>query len=57
MTPHAEIRPIAVGEALRCITSKCLCATTKKKAAPLFQPYQFVPSGSESIIHNLHDNH
>lgn len=34
---HPEIQPIAVSEALRWLTGKCLCALVKVKASELFQ--------------------
>ena len=55
--PH-DIRPIAVGEALRRLTSKCLCILTKAKAAEYFEGYQTgvaCPGGSEIIVHGLRD--
>ena len=36
-----DIRPIAVGESLHCMTSKRLCAIVKGKAAEFFEPHQF----------------
>eukprot|EP00731_Ephydatia_muelleri_P011926 Em0006g820a len=51
-----DIRPIAVGEVLRRLTSKCLCAIVKSKASEFFNPYQYgvvCPSGVEKIIHSL----
>ena len=36
-----DIRPIAVGEVLRRLTSKCLCAIVKYKASEFFNPYQY----------------
>ena len=51
-----DIRPIAVGEVLRRLTSKCLCAAVRAKAASFFEPYQFgvaCPSGAEKIAHGL----
>ena len=53
-----DIRPIAVGEALRRLTSKCLCILTKAKAAEHFEGYQTgvaCPGGSEITIHGLRD--
>ena len=50
-----DIQPIAVGEALRRLTSKCLCTITKSKASD-FSPHQLgvaCPSGAEKIIHGL----
>ena len=34
-----DIRPIAVGEALRCLTGKCLCAMVKVKATDFFSSF------------------
>ena len=36
-----DIRPIAVGEALRRLVGKCVCAVEKSKASDFFAPYQF----------------
>ena len=52
--PH-DIRPI---EALRRLTSKCLCILTKAKAAEYFEGYQTgvaCPGGSEISVHGLRD--
>ena len=51
-----DIRPIAVGEVLRRITSKCLCHLIRVKAADFFQPLQLgvaCPQGVEKIVHHL----
>ena len=51
-----DVRPIAVGESLRRLTSKCLCAVVKGKAAEFFKPYQFgvaCSNGAEKIAHGL----
>ena len=51
-----DIRPIAVGEVLRRLVGKCLCAALRVKAASFFEPYQFgvaCPRGAERIIHGL----
>ena len=51
-----DIRPIAVGEALRRLTGKCLCAVLKSKASEFFAPFQFgvaCPAGAEKVIHGL----
>ena len=51
-----DICPIAVGETLRRLTAKCLCAVVKAKAAEFFQPHQFGYSCSiraEKIAHGL----
>ena len=53
---HPDIRPIAVGESLRRLTGKCICALVKDKASDLFQPLQLgvaCSSGSEKIFHGL----
>ena len=47
-----------MGEALRRLTSKCLCILTKAKAAEHFEGYQTgvaCPGGSEITIHGLRD--
>ena len=51
-----DVRPIAVGESLSHLTSKCLCAVVKGKAAEFFKPYQFgvvCSNGAEKIAHDL----
>ena len=51
-----DICPITVGEALRRLVGKCLCAVTKEKASEYFAPLQMgvaCPSGAEKIIHGL----
>ena len=51
-----DIRPIAVGEALRRLTGKCLCAMVKVKATGFFHPFQYgvaCPFGAEKIAHGL----
>ena len=51
-----DVRPIAVGEALRRLTEKCLCSLIKYKASEFFQPLQFgvaCASGSEKVVHGL----
>eukprot|EP00731_Ephydatia_muelleri_P007578 Em0003g1826a len=56
MEAPPDIRPIAVGESLRRLTGKCICALVKDKASDLFQPLQLgvaCSSGSEKIIHGL----
>ena len=52
----SDVRPIAVGEVLRRLTGKCLCALVKLKASDFFEPLQFgvaCPLGSETIIHGI----
>ena len=51
-----DIRPIAVGETLRRLTGKCLCALVKEKASDFFQPLQLgvaCASGTEKIVLGL----
>eukprot|EP00731_Ephydatia_muelleri_P024931 Em0017g14a len=53
-----DVRPIAVGEVLRRLASKCLCRLTKAKAAEFFEGHQVgvaCPGGSELIVHGLRD--
>ena len=45
-----------MGEALRRLTGKCLCALVRSKASEFFQPHQFgvaCPMGAEKIVHGL----
>ena len=51
-----DIRPIAAGESLRQLTSKCLCGLIKEDASAFLQckPFQFgvaLPHGCEKVIH------
>ena len=51
-----DIRPIAVGEAIRRLAGKCLCLITKEKAHDFLAPLQIgvaCPAGAEKIIHGL----
>ena len=51
-----DIWPIAVGEVLRRLTGKCLCAVLRSKMTSFFEPYQFgvaVPCDAERIAHGL----
>ena len=51
-----DVRPIAVGETLRRLASKCICAIVKNKASEFFSNFQLgvaCPSGAEKIIHGL----
>ena len=51
-----DIRPIAVGEVLRRLTGKCLCAVIKQRVIDFFEPIQFgvaCPMGSEKVIHGI----
>eukprot|EP00731_Ephydatia_muelleri_P011585 Em0006g479a len=51
-----DIRPIAVGEALRRLTGKCLCIITKPKATDFFAPLQYgvaCTAGAEKVIHGV----
>eukprot|EP00731_Ephydatia_muelleri_P008312 Em0004g650a len=51
-----DICPIAVGEALRRLTGKCLCIITKPKATDFFAPLQYgvaCTAGAEKVIHGV----
>ena len=53
-----DVRPIAVGEALRWLFGKCLCASVKVKAQQFFKPFQYGVAchfGAEKIVHGLRD--
>ena len=53
-----DVQPIAVGEVIRRLASKCACNVVKEKASDFFSPFQFgvaCPRGSEKIIHNLRE--
>ncbi|CAE7221869.1 STRN3, partial [Symbiodinium pilosum] len=49
-----DVRPIAVGECLRRLASKCLCAAFKDAAREVLAPLQLgvaVPYGAEAAVH------
>ena len=51
-----DIRPIAVGETIRRLTGKCMCALVKDKATEFFQPLQLgvaCRAGAEKVAHAL----
>eukprot|EP00731_Ephydatia_muelleri_P021996 Em0014g587a len=51
-----DIRPIAVGETIRRLTGKCMCALVKDKATEFFQPLQLgvaCRAGAEKVVHAL----
>ena len=48
-----DIRPVAVGESLRRLASKCLCAAVKNEVADYLKPLQVgvaCPLGAESLV-------
>ena len=54
-----DLRPVAVGESLRRLTSKCLCATVKDFVRDLLTPLQVgvsCPLGAESAVHVVRDS-
>ena len=51
-----DIRPIVVGESLRRLAGKGICASLKEKISSFFQPLQFgvaCRTGAEKIVHSL----
>ena len=49
-----DLRPVAVGETIRRLTSKCLCSTVREAAQALFAPLQVgvaCPRGGEAAVH------
>ena len=51
-----DIRPIAVGEALRRLTGKCLCIISRVKASEFFSPLQLGVAcsvGAEKLVHGF----
>ena len=51
-----DIRPIAMGETIRRLAGKCMCALVKDKAAEFFQPQQLgvaCHAGAEKVAHQL----
>lgn len=53
---NKDLRPVAAGEVLRRLVSKCVCTEAKDSAKPIFSGSQFgvaTPAGAERIIHNV----
>ena len=51
-----DVRPIAMGETLRRLAGKCVCAILKEKADDFFHPLQYgvaCQAGAEKIIHQV----
>eukprot|EP00731_Ephydatia_muelleri_P016810 Em0009g1234a len=49
-----DVRPIAVGDTLRRLAGKCVCAILKEKVADFFHPLQYgvaCQAGAEKVIH------
>ena len=49
-----DIRPIAAGEIIRRLVSKCLCSTQKERAITFFKPWQngvATAAGTERVAH------
>jgi hypothetical protein len=54
--PGTDVRPIAAGEFMRRLVSKCLCAVHKDRARELFQGLQYgvaAPGGAERVVHRM----
>ena len=50
-----DVRPIAVGECLRRLASKCLCRAVREAAREYLSPMQLgvaMPNGSEAAVHH-----
>ena len=53
-----DVRPIAVGETLRRLAGKCVCAILKDKFADFFHPLQYgvaCRAGAEKVIHQVRE--
>ena len=53
---NSDIRPIAVGDTLSHLATRCLCSLLQEQAANYFLPTQLgvaVPGGAEAIIHEF----
>ena len=53
---NGGLRPIAVGEVLRCLTSKCLSRTVQSDAFDVLTPLQVgvgVKAGCEAVVHSV----
>lgn len=51
-----DIRPIAVGETLRCIVNSCLMSRASSRAATFFHSLQIgiaTKSGAETVVHSV----
>lgn len=51
----SDVRPIAAGEVLRRLVSKCACSQVQSKAKAFLEPSQFgvaFPAGRERVIHH-----
>ena len=56
--PKGGLRPIAIGEILRRIAGKCLCAVVKEEAQTFFPPLQVgvaCPAGADAAVHSCRD--
>ncbi len=56
LKPDGRLRPIAVGEVLRRLTGRCLCAVVRSSARSALWPLQTgvaVPMGIDSAVHSL----
>ena len=56
--PGGGVRPIAVGEVLRRVVGKCLCAQHREQARSHFEPLQLgvaCPLGAEAAVHAARD--
>ena len=54
--PNGDVRPIAIGECLRRLTARVLCAKKKKDFSDFFAPLQYgvaTEGGSELLIHQI----
>ena len=52
-----DVRPIAMGEPLRRLAGKCVCAILKERVADFFYPLQYgvaCQAGAEKVIHRLY---
>ena len=53
--PKGGLSPIAIGEVLRRLTGKALCAVVKEQAKTFFEPFQLgvaCPGGCEASVHS-----
>ena len=53
---NGDVRPIAIGECLRCITARVICRQKREAFADYFCPMQHgvsTPSGSELVAHHI----
>lgn len=55
--PGTHVRPIAIGDIFRRLTSRCFCSHLRAPFQQFFEPHQFgvaIPGGLEQVVHSMH---